>query len=105
MAAIALRSPQYRSAVSDTGNPASAKLELTIDGTLRYTLVKSTTLNNKIQYLQNKCKKLENQLYALKGSSELLTLINKIPEEHEQEAIQTLDLFIKSWEWKNKTYA
>ena len=48
MAAIALRSPQYRSAVSDTGNPASAKLELTIDGTLRYTLVKSTTLNNKM---------------------------------------------------------
>ena len=48
MAAIALRSPQYRSAVSDTGNPASAKLQLTINGTLEYTLVKSTTLNNKM---------------------------------------------------------
>ena len=50
MAAIALRSPQYRSAVSDTGNPASAKLELTINGTLRYTLVKSTSLNNKMTW-------------------------------------------------------
>ena len=50
MAAIALRSPQYRSAVSDTGNPASAKLELTIDGTLRYTLVKSTSLNSKMTW-------------------------------------------------------
>lgn len=48
MAAIALRSPQYRSAVSDTGSPASAKLQLTINGTLEYTLVKSTTLNNKM---------------------------------------------------------
>jgi len=50
MAAIALRSPQYRSAVSDTGSPASAKLELTINGVLRYTLVKSTTLNNKMTW-------------------------------------------------------
>ena len=50
MAAIALRSPQYRSAVSDTGNPASAKLELTIDGTLRYTLVKATSLNDKMTW-------------------------------------------------------
>lgn len=59
---------------------------------------------NQIQYLQNKCKKLEAQLYALKGSSKLLTLINKIPEQHEHEAIQKLDLLIKGWEWKNKTY-
>ena len=59
---------------------------------------------NQIQYLQNKCKKLETQLFELKGSSDLITLISKIPKEHEDEAIQKLDLLIKGWKWKNKTY-
>ena len=45
MAAIALRSPQYKSATADTGTPLSAKLTISIDGTIEYTLVKSTSLN------------------------------------------------------------
>lgn len=42
MAAIALRSPQYKSATAGTG-ANSAKLTISIDGTIRYTLVKGTT--------------------------------------------------------------
>ena len=45
MAAIALRSPQYKSATADTGTPLSAKLTISIDGAIEYTLVKSTSLN------------------------------------------------------------
>lgn len=45
MAAIALRSPQYKSDVADTGTPKSAKITISIDGTIQYTLVKSTSLN------------------------------------------------------------
>jgi hypothetical protein len=40
MAAIALRSPQYKSAVAGYGSPQSAKLTISIDGTIQYTLVK-----------------------------------------------------------------
>ena len=46
MAAIALRSPQYKSDVADTGTPKSAKITISIDGTIQYTLVKSTSLND-----------------------------------------------------------
>ena len=42
MAAIALRSPQYKSATAGTG-ANSAKLTISIDGTIQYTLVKGTT--------------------------------------------------------------
>ena len=42
MSAIALRSPQYKSATAGTG-ANSAKLTISIDGTIRYTLVKGTT--------------------------------------------------------------
>ena len=42
MAAIALRSPQYKSATAVTG-ANSAKLTISIDATIEYTLVKSTT--------------------------------------------------------------
>lgn len=45
MAAIALRSPQYKSDVADTGSPNSAKITISIDGTIQYTLVKRTSLN------------------------------------------------------------
>jgi len=45
MAAIALRSPQYKSDVADTGTPKSAKITISIDGTIQYTLVKSISLN------------------------------------------------------------
>ena len=38
MAAIALRSPQYKTAVADTGTPLSAKITISIDGTIEYTL-------------------------------------------------------------------
>lgn len=45
MAAITLRNPQYKSDVADTGSPKSAKITISIDGTIQYTLVKSTSLN------------------------------------------------------------
>ena len=45
MAAIALRSPQYKSDVADTGSPNSAKITISIDGSIEYTLVKRTSLN------------------------------------------------------------
>lgn len=45
MANLALRSPQYKTAVANTGTPLSTKLTITIDTVLRYTLVKSTSLN------------------------------------------------------------
>ncbi len=42
MAAIALRSPQYKTSVAGTG-ANSAKITISIDGTIQYTLVKDTT--------------------------------------------------------------
>jgi len=44
MAAIALRSPQYKYAAAGTG-ANSAKLIISIDGTIQYTLVKDFVLD------------------------------------------------------------
>ena len=62
MANLALRSPQYKTAVANTGTPLSTKLTITIDTVLRYTLVKSTSLNENMLWEIS-------QLYAVKLSS------------------------------------
>jgi hypothetical protein len=54
MANVLLRSPYYIS--EDIGSDLSAKIEITIDGTLAYTIVKNKPANNndfvQLQHLQ-----------------------------------------------------
>lgn len=54
MANILLRSPKYLTIT--TGSHLSAKLELTIDGTLRYTIIKNAVSNRTVFELSTLCK-------------------------------------------------
>ena len=76
MAAIALRSPQYKSSVAGIGTPNSAKLTISIDGTIQYTLVKSTTLGATMLWeISELCRDFLNITYGGSYTAQTLAII------------------------------
>ena len=76
MAAIALRSPQYKSSVAGIGTPNSAKLTISIDGTIEYTLVKSTTLGATMLWeISELCRDFLNITYGGSYTAQTLAII------------------------------
>jgi len=79
MAAIALRSPQYKTAVADTGTPLSAKITISIDGTIEYTLVKPTSLNqNMLWEIAELCRDFINITFNGTYTAETLAIISTL---------------------------
>jgi len=79
MAAIALRSPQYKSAVADTGTPLSAKITISIDGNIEYTLVKPTSLNETMLWeIAELCRDFINITFNGTYSAETLAIISTL---------------------------
>jgi len=77
MAAIALRSPQYKSDVADTGSPLSAKITITIDSTLRYTLVKATSINETMLWeISELCRDYINITFNGSYTAETLAIVS-----------------------------
>ena len=54
---------------------------------------------DRVHYLENKCKLLENKLEK-QTEGELANLISNIPETRETEAVERIGLMIKGWKWK-----
>ena len=78
MAAIALRSPYYRKDTAGTG-ANSAKLTLTIDGTLEYTLVKQTTAQAIMLWeISELCRDFLDLSYDGISSNETITIISTL---------------------------
>ena len=50
---------------------------------------------DRVHYLENKCKNLEEKI-----NSPLLDMMLKIPKDKEDEAILKIKLLLRSWEWK-----
>jgi hypothetical protein len=76
MAAIALRSPQYKSSLAGIGTPNSAKLTISIDGTIQYTLVKSTTLGATMLWeISELCRDFLNITYGGSYTAQTLAII------------------------------
>ena len=79
MAAIALRSPQYKTALADTGTPLSAKITISIDGTIEYTLVKLTSLNqNMLWEIAELCRDFINITFNGTYTAETLAIISTL---------------------------
>ena len=79
MAAIALRSPQYKTALADTGTPLSAKITISIDGTIEYTLVKPTSLNqNMLCEIAELCRDFINITFNWTYTAETLAIISTL---------------------------
>jgi hypothetical protein len=79
MAAIALRSPQYKTALADTGTPLSAKITISIDGTIEYTLVKPTSLNqNMLWEIAELCRDFINITFNGTYTAETLAIISTL---------------------------
>jgi len=79
MAAIALRSPQYKSDVADTGSPNSAKITISIDGSIEYTLVKRTSLNeNMLWEIAELCRDFINITFNGTYTAETLAIISTL---------------------------
>ena len=79
MAAIALRSPQYKTAVADTGTPLSAKITISIDGNIEYTLVKLTSLNqNMLWEISQLCRDFINITFNGTYTAETLAIISTL---------------------------
>jgi len=77
MAAIALRSPQYKTDVADTGSPLSAKITITIDSTLRYTLVKATSINETMLWeISELCRDYINITFNGSYTAETLAIVS-----------------------------
>lgn len=57
---------------------------------------------DRVTYLENKCKHLEEQIEKLTNSTNLHKLVNTIPKELEGEAITRIQLLIRGWEWRYK---
>ena len=75
MAAIALRSPQYKSATAGTG-ANSAQLTISIDGTIEYTLVKSTTAGATMLWeISELCRDFLNITYGGSYTAQTLAII------------------------------
>ena len=79
MAAIALRSPQYKTALADTGTPLSAKIIISIDGAIEYTLVKPTSLNqNMLWEIAELCRDFINITFNGTYTAETLAIISTL---------------------------
>ena len=79
MAAIALRSPQYKSDVADTGSPNSAKITISIDGSIEYTLVKRTSLNETMLWeIAELCRDFINITFNGTYTAETLAIISTL---------------------------
>nr|BAR35572.1 hypothetical protein [uncultured Mediterranean phage uvMED] len=52
---------------------------------------------DRVHYLENKCKNLQ-----LKLENPLVKLLDQIPEEKHDKAVNDIERLIKSWEWKEK---
>lgn len=79
MAAIALRSPQYKSATADTGSPNSAKITISIDGTIQYTLVKRISLNETMLWeIAELCRDFIDITFNGTYSAETLAIISTL---------------------------
>lgn len=78
MAAIALRSPQYKYATAGTG-ANSAKITISIDGTIQYTLVKGTTAGaNMLWEIAELCRDYINITYDGSYTAETLAIISTL---------------------------
>ena len=78
MAAIALRSQQYKYAAAGTG-ANSAKLIISIDGTIQYTLVKGTTAGaNMLWEIAELCRDFINITYDGSYTAETLAIISTL---------------------------
>ena len=78
MAAIALRSPQYKYAAAGTG-ANSAKITISIDGTIEYTLIKSATAGaNMLWEIAELCRDFINVTYDGSYTAETLAIISTL---------------------------
>jgi len=78
MAAIALRSPQYKYAAAGTG-ANSAKITISIDGTIQYTLVKGATAGaNMLWEIAELCRDFINITYDGSYTAETLAIISTL---------------------------
>ena len=78
MAAIALRSPQYKYATAGTG-ANSAKITISIDGTIEYTLIKSATSGaNMLWEIAELCRDFINITYDGSYTAETLAIISTL---------------------------
>ena len=56
---------------------------------------------DRVHYLENKCKNLQQKLEVYEASTNpLIDLISQIPKNREDEAIEKLELLLKGWKWK-----
>mgnify|MGYP003664443294 FL=1 len=81
MAAIALRSPQYKSAIAAYGSPQSAKITITIDGaaTPQYTLVKPIAyLETMLWEIAELCRDFMNITFNGNYTPETLAIISTL---------------------------
>jgi len=79
MAAIALRSPQYKYAAANIGSPKSAKITISIDGTIQYTLVKGATAGaNMLWEIAELCRDFINITYDGSYTAETLAIISTL---------------------------
>ena len=79
MAAIALRSPQYKYAAANIGSPNSAKITISIDGTIQYTLVKGATAGaNMLWEIAELCRDFINITYDGSYTAETLAIISTL---------------------------
>ena len=79
MAAIALRSPQYKYAAANIGSPNSAKITISIDGTIQYILVKGTTAGaNMLWEIAELCRDFINITYDGSYTAETLAIISTL---------------------------
>jgi len=66
-------------------------------------IILKTSMNlkgvNRENYLEVKCKELEEEIKELKENP-ILNLVNKIPKHLEEEALTRIELLIKGWEWQ-----
>lgn len=69
-------------------------------------IVLKTSMNlegiNRENYLELKCKELEEEIIKLKKQTPLYKLVNKIPKHLEGEALTRIELLIRGWEWQYK---
>lgn len=62
---------------------------------------------DKIHYLQGKCDNLEKKYNNLKhkvNNNPLLKVLQNIPDDKIEEIIERINLWTKSWNWKNKDH-
>ncbi len=79
MALIALRSPQYKYQTVPSSGVLSAKCTITIDGTLRYTLIKPTTPSTGVNFdISELCKDYLNITYSSTYTVDTVTIVTVV---------------------------